>query len=128
MRASIRDPLWPTWSSWPYLDPDSERARNHLHKVSWNPATVSLKKLCLRGTIDPIVYYSRLLALQPQAEPALAAADEEHAYRNWVTLDPDATNMVVVLQRTLRAWRDFALCFQVKGGSVCGDNRVRLMI
>ena len=125
-RVSLQGPSSRIASSWKPAGPNRGRATTaqnqvgillRCHQKSWP----------LPGAIDLIAYSSRLLAARPGVKPNLAVADEEHAYRNWAVECPDAMIMVVILRRTLRAWRDFALCFGDKG-AVYAYNWVRVMI
>ena len=74
-----------------------------------------------------MAYGTALLEALPSASPCLAVGDEECAFRNYATRNPDAMIMLIFLRKAVRAWRDFALAFG-DVAAVYAYNRVRRMI
>ena len=77
----------------------SERACDDCTISEWNPTTVSEEKLILPTSDDPVDYASRLLEADGAAEPQVAVADEDSAYRNWATGRPETMMMFVLTGR-----------------------------
>lgn len=103
------------------------RACDDLSVSLWNSTQCSREKLTLPGTDDPLAYATCLHMFMPNAEPQVAVADENEAYRNYATREPSAMVMLVFLRDVVKAWRDFALPFG-DYGAVFAYNRVRSMI
>jgi len=104
------------------------RACDDVSVSGWNDTTVSKERLALPSADDVVDYSSRLLEQDPLADPLLAVADEDAAYRNWANGWPSAMIMLVLLgNRQVRAFKDYALCFGDKA-FVYAYNRLRTFI
>ena len=99
-----------------------------------NACTVSLEKLVLPSTEDPLDFAARLRQLLPGSELHVALADEAHAFRNWPAAKPSLHIAAIPGARdaatglsSFRFFEDYALCFG-DAANVYNYGRVRTFL